>query len=222
VLADCTCDCSRLAQAAQVGVQAALSSFESRWNISPLKAGEGRAAQAVKDPTVAVAVAKIMTEPSLAASMIPTSGQADLASLLAPALFAVVAGSDHAYRETDCLPTLRLCCSGTRQVVMAPIEAAWSTLSFPDGIPLGGGAPAEEMDISKLCHSFLHLSASSAATAFRKCTAFAGTLGKGDVLYTPPGWMVAERVLPGKGAQQDVCDPEVPSLFCFVLNSVAA
>ena len=205
----------------QAGVQAALASFDGRWKVSGLKSGMGRAASAIKDPSVAAAVQKVMTQPSLSAGMIPTSGQTDLANVLAPALFAVAAGSDHCYRETDCLATLRLCCSGTRQVVLVPIEAAWDAIGLSNKPLQGGTAPAEQLDLGKLCHNLLHLSASSVAIAFRKCSAFAGTLGPGDVLYTPAGWIVAERVLPGKGAQ-DVCNSEIPTLLCLATHAAAA
>jgi hypothetical protein len=103
-----------------------------------------------------------------------------------------------------------------------PIEQAWSALGLSEKPMRGGEAPTEQLDISKLCHSLLHLSASSVAAAFRKCLAFAGTLGPGDMLYTPPGWIIAERVLPGKGAQQDVCNSEVPTLFCLETYVIAA
>ena len=147
-----------LAQVAQAGVQAALASFEKKWKVSSLKAGTGRAACPVKDPLVAAAVQKVLTEPSLSADLIPTDGQTDLASVLAPALFAVAAGSDHCYRETDSLPTLRLCCSGTRQVVLVPIESAWSAVCSSNQ-PLqslqGGTAPTESIDMGQLCHTLL-------------------------------------------------------------------
>ncbi len=103
-------------------LRSALATMRAAWQKSPLRSTHGRASQAVWS-ALASLLADKMTAPVKDIRLFVDNKEEALSAALAPAIFAVTAGTDAALTEKDTLPSLRLICSGgTRQVVCMPLE----------------------------------------------------------------------------------------------------
>ena len=162
-------------------VQAAISQFQSAWMTSAMRQASGRAAQKLVEPA-SKTVSDAFTKPlkHLMCSLPADSKYDSLRASLAPSLCAAAAGCEHAYCEKDGSASIRLAVQGTREVVLL------RPCTLKSCITNGSNS------LSKLCTGLL----TAPATAFQGITAeiFCATVGANDLLYTPPGWIIAERI----------------------------
>ncbi len=175
-------------------IKLAFQQFESWWKATRLRLFSGRTSQPIQDPDVQLAARQLLTEEPLLQALFPTESHAELHSSLAAGFFAAASGSEHVYAENDFLPSLRLGITGSRVVIMMPVQSVWDW-----------AMPGTDVNISKIPSMILTLSAEQVAQMSRMLPVFSATLGPGDLLYTPPGWIVAERIATssGRSAQAD-------------------
>ena len=148
----------------------------------------GRGLQRLKDESTAAAARSILAG-DLSRHILPVPDAAsELATCLASSIFAVSVGNEAAYVEKDSLPTLRMAASGSRLVCLCQLGVASKTL---------------DVDMVKP-NAFTRLSQAVLAATQAKVMALGSdllhfTLGPGDVLYTPGGYVVAEAAGIGNG-----------------------
>lgn len=166
----------------------ALGAFKSSWATSAIRTNPGRGLQRLKDESTAVAARGILAG-NLSRHILPVPDSAlELTASLGGSIFAVAVGNEAAYVEKDCVPTLRMACSGSRMVCLCQ---------------LGTASKALEVDMVKP-NAFARLSqavlaATQAKVAAMGCDLHHFALGPGDVLYTPAGYLVAEAAGIGSG-----------------------
>ena len=174
-----------------LSVQAAISQFQSAWMTSAMRQASGRAAQKLVEPANKI-VHDAFTKPlkHLMCSLPADSKYDSLRLSLAPSLCAAAAGCEHAYCEKDGSASVRLAVQGTREVVLLSPTTLKSCIT--DG----------SNSLSKLCTGLL----SAPANAFQGVTSeiFCTTVGANDLLYTPPGWIIAERIHTAPNKNGDV------------------
>jgi hypothetical protein len=73
-----------------------------------------------------------------------------------------------------------------REVVMAPLSS-WAKFALA-----GQNSSAGKGMIQRVCGSFMH--AAPSVVQAGKTHVYFATVGPSDLLYTPPGWIVAEKV----------------------------
>ncbi len=146
-----------------------------------------------------------------------------LGMAVAPAIFATIAGMECAYAELDGFASIRLQHSGTRFVVTVRAKDAYEFLRAkssgrtPESQASGNGAPGgrtpepqaagsapggrtpglEPDAQAKLLSGFLNLTAAEVAEAGRAMEMLHASLGPGDALSTPAGWIIVEKVIGG-------------------------
>ena len=183
-------------------VQAAISQFQSAWVTSAMRQASGRAAQKLVEPASKI-VCNAFTKPlkHLMCSLPADSKYDTLRLSLAPSLCAAAAGCEHAYCEKDGSASVRLAAQGTREVVL--LRPATLKSCITDG----------SNSLSKLCTGLL----SAPANAFQGFTSeiFCATVGANDLLYTPPGWIIAERIHTAPNKNGDVTKLRAVSQFWF-------
>ena len=115
-------------------------------------------------------------------------------------------GLDNSFIEKEGLANLRLTLRGTREVVLLPL-----------GELFGGRAPSTASTalgknaVNQACTSLLHATQEQVKAWGAKL--HYATVGPGDVLYVPAGWVVAEAVQPGEDAPAlALTRPHVPPL----------
>ena len=166
-------------------IQAALSQFQAAWVTSQIRISVGRGAQALTDPSSSAVSQALSETVKNLLCQVPADAKYDgLRSSLAPVMFAAAGGREHAYMEKDGCASLRLATQGVREVALFPPS------SLKDISPATGGAAGSAM--ARLCTGLL----SAPASAIQACCGDmrCATLGAKDVLHTPPGWVVAERI----------------------------
>ncbi len=116
----------------------------------------------------------------------------------APAVFTAAAGTEAAYVEKDGLAGLRMGLTGTRFAVLFPICPTWDYFTKGAAAPAAAGGvapkPAGADALSKLHSGLLNLSREAFADIARRFPVFFSTLGPGDLVYTPPGFVTVESV----------------------------
>jgi hypothetical protein len=162
----------------------AFKGFEAKWLRHPLKAAGGRASQPIDDTNAELAARQLLTKDPLPECLIPTDSYAELHSSLASSFFAATPGSEVIFSEKDFTPSLRLCITGTRVLIMMPMQLVWNWAN-----------PGGEFSSTRIYQLVSALSAERVHDMARRIPVFSATLGPGDMLYTPPGWVVAERVM---------------------------
>ena len=176
-------------------VQAAISQFQSAWMTSAMRQASGRAAQKLLEPACKIAQ-DALTKPliNLTCSLPDDSKYDSLRSSLAPSLCAAAAGCEHAYCEKDGSASVRLVVQGTREVVLLRPATLKSCISNGSN------------SLSKLCTGLL----TAPAAAFKDVNSdiFCTTVGVNDFLYTPPGWIIAERIHTAPNKNGDVTCPK--------------
>jgi hypothetical protein len=166
---------------ADVRINAALKEFNKMWDGSTMRWQSGRGSVSLLKPAGPVARA-VMIPQILAAKISPLPLIPSLEKAAVPSIFACAAGADIAFTEKDGLASVRLSVQGTRLVVIAP-------LSFIKG-KLGEGAV-----LSKYGTFLLHATEEQTRTLMPGM--FRGTIGEGDLLYVPAGYIVAESIPSG-------------------------
>lgn len=175
-------------------IRLAFKHFQSWWTATPHKLFNGQTCQPIQDPHVQLAARQLLTQEPLLQALFQTESHAELHSSLAAGFFAAATGSEHVYTEKDFLPSLRLCITGSRVVIMMPVQSVWDW-----------AMPGTDVNSSKIASMILALSTEQVAQMSRMFPVFSATLGPGDLLYTPPGWIMAERIATysGQNAQAD-------------------
>ncbi len=167
------------------GVASALQSFAATWKASDAWATtQKKVSQKLVGSSEAL-VRSLLAKP-LAKWLRGAPSDDNLQGSLQASAFASCAGQESVYLEKDACPCVRLTIQGIREVVMAPISS-WAAV----GLAGQCTKPAKGM-LQRICGSFFH-AAPSAVQAGSSCAYFA-TVGPSDLLYTPAGWMVAEKV----------------------------
>ena len=148
------------------------------------KAFDGDAARDAYANKVASAFNVQGTDPE---PMIPEKNMsAALKPHLATSFFAVDAGYDKVSGEGLGFATLRLCLSGTRQVVMTEML---QLRGFMERKGVGG-----VINSMRLSAFLRHMTVPLLGEYVKECTLWASTVGAGDVLYTPYGFLQGELV----------------------------
>ena len=169
-------------------VNAAISAFKSSWATSAIRANPGRGLQRLKDQSTA-AVARAIMAGYLNRHVLPVPASAsELATSLASSIFAVSVGNEAAYVEKDSLPTLRMATVGSRLVCLCQLDVASKALEIDMAKPNA---------FARLSQAFLAATQAKVNTIGSDLHHF--TLGPGDVLYTPGGYVVAEAAGIGNG-----------------------
>lgn len=162
-------------------MQAAISQFKAAWMTSPMRVTTGRASQKLVAPLADAVQQAAVTVLKPALCLLPSDANCDdLKTSLGPTIFAASGGCEHAYVEKDACAAARLTLQGTREVVLIPPELLASCLSVSN------------VTLSQLCNGLL---SAPGATFEEHISKFVfATVGVNDMLYTPPGWITAERV----------------------------
>ena len=169
-------------------VNAAINAFKSSWATSAIRANPGRGLQRLKDESTAAVARNILAGP-LARHVLPLPASAsELATSLASSIFAVSVGNEAAYVEKDSLPTLRMATVGSRLVCLCQLDVASKALEIDMAKPNA---------FARLSQAFLAATQAKVNTIGSDLHHF--TLGPGDVLYTPGGYVVAEAAGIGNG-----------------------
>jgi hypothetical protein len=72
--------------------------------------------------------------------------------------------------------------------MMMPMKMVWDWAN-----------PGGDFTVTRIMQLILALSAERVNEMARRLPVFSATLGPGDMLYTPPGWIVAERIMAASG-----------------------
>jgi hypothetical protein len=166
---------------ADVNIATALKDFNKVWDGSTMRRQTGRGQMSLLQPAGPVARAAVIPK-ILADKLSPLPTIPALSTAAVPSIFACAAGADISFTEKDGLASVRLSVRGTRLVVVAP-------LSFIKG-KLGEGAV-----LSQYCTFLLHATLEQARTLIPGV--FRGTIGEGDLLYVPAGYVVVESIPKG-------------------------
>ena len=171
----------------QPEVKAAVTGFNAMWKTSRFRTTPGRALQKLVSDAGAMVTQELTKFTHNLALPLPAEDVApELLASLAPGVFAVAFGSEAANTEKDGLPSLRLTVCGTRQVVLMP--APWAAgkllgldMTKPDGT-------------QRMCQAALNMTQEKVVEAARTGNLWFATIGPGDLLYTPAGWLTCEAV----------------------------
>ena len=129
-------------------ISVTFKSCERLWKASACRLSNGRASQAIEDPDVELAARQLLTKEPLLQALFPIESHAELRSLLAAWFFAAATGSEGIYAQKDFLPSLRLCVTGSRVVIMMPVQSAWDW-----------AMPGTDVNITEIAPLILALSA---------------------------------------------------------------
>jgi hypothetical protein len=172
---------------AEPALFAAAQSFTALWKAAELRTTQKKASQKLVGSCEALARSFLAKPLEKWLRAVPSDDSfKDLCGSLHPSVFASCAGSESVYIEKDACPCVRLTVQGIREVVMAPISS-WAKVGLA-----GQSSAAGKGMIQRICGSFMH-AAPAVVQAGRSHVYFA-TIGPADLLYTPAGWIVAERV----------------------------
>jgi hypothetical protein len=174
--------------AEQPAVKSALLTFSNMWKSSVLRSNPGRALQKlVPDSDVAAAVAQELTKccSSLALPLPANEDAPQLLASLAPGIFAIAFGTEAAITEKDALSSFRLTVSGTRMVVLMPAPWALNSLLRVDA--------TKPEAMQRMCQAALNMTQEKVIEASRAGQLWYATIGPGDLLYTPAGWLSCEQ-----------------------------
>jgi hypothetical protein len=166
---------------ADVHIAIAVKDFNKQWDGSAMRQENGRGQMSLLGPAGPV-VRAAMIPRILADKLTPLATLVPLAVAAVPSIFGIAAGIDSSFTEKDGLASVRLFVQGTRVVVLTPV-------SFIKG-KLGEGAV-----LNNYCTFLLHATEEQTRTLMPGT--FRGTIGKGDLLYVPAGYVVAESIPPG-------------------------
>ena len=103
----------------------AFKGFETKWLRHPLKTAGGRASLPIDGHDVELAARQLLCKDPLPECLIPTGSYAELHSVLASSFFAATPGSEVIFAEREFTASLRLCITGTRVVIMMPMQLVW-------------------------------------------------------------------------------------------------
>ena len=162
---------------ADVHIAIALKDFSKQWNVSAMRQETGRAQMSLLGPAGPVVraamIPKILADKlSQLATMVP------FAVAAVPSIFAVAVGADISFREKDGLASIRLSVRGTRVVAVAPLSLIKGKL---DDVAV----------LSEFCTFLLRATPDQVRTLIPGV--FRGTIGEGDLLYVPAGYVVADQ-----------------------------
>ena len=168
--------------------QPALAQFKKAWMASQMRQQTGRASQKLTGPCAQAAEAAATNPLGKHLSLASPGPQRDnLEASMAPVFFAAAGGTETVFVEKDGLAAIRLCLGGIREVATVGMSHWASAMAQPQAAP-----KVEPGQFAKLCGALLSAPAVRIQAAGH--IVHYGTLGPGDVLYTPPGWIVAEKV----------------------------
>ena len=171
----------------EAALSTAVQSFVTLWKASDVRTTQKKASQKLVGSSETL-VNGFLTKPlEKWLQAVPSDDSfKDLRGSLQPTVFASCAGTETVYIEKDACPCVRLTIQGIREVVMAPL-ASWAKVGLA-----GQTSSAGKGMIQRVCGSFMH-AAPSVVQAGHDHVYFA-TVGPSDLLYTPAGWIVAEKV----------------------------
>jgi len=173
----------------------ALPSFLACWSSSPERAAGKRVAMAVTDKAIRDSVLEFMVLRSIPdTAMLPSAiTPPTLEATLAPSFFAVPQGTESAYNEPGFLASVRLQVTGTRTVVATPCFQLLAWLGTARD-----AAPSVGMSMqARLWHQLLNMQQEAIVEYTQSQLLIYGTLGPGDSMFVPPGWLIAESVAAG-------------------------
>ena len=151
------------------------------WDGSTMRWQSGRGSVSLLKPAGPVARA-VMIPQILAARLSPLPLITTLEKAAVPSIFACAAGADISFTEKDGLASVRLSVQGSRLVVVAPLSFIRDKLR-------------EGAVLNSYCTFLPHATEEQTKTLMPGT--FRGTIGKGDLLYVPAGYVVAESVPSG-------------------------
>jgi hypothetical protein len=173
-------------------IAAASQAFEALWQTTPLRHSPGRAAQATTLEVHEKIHTAILSAVSAENAAIPLDqGNEAHKRMLAACnarLCAAAPGKSVGFIGTNGgFPTLRWIWHGTSTVVMIPMQAVMEFLRERVGPDL-----SKVKNLLNMCCSCL-LNATAAEVAKVLPEAYTATVGPGDVLYSPAGWVILEQ-----------------------------
>ena len=181
---------------------AAIQSFTTLWKGAEVRTTQKKASQKLVGSSETL-VSGFLTEPlEQWLQAVPSDDSfKDLRGSLQPTVFASCGGTETVYIEKDACPCVRLTIQGIREVAMAPISS-WAKVGLA-----GQNSSAGKGMIQRICGSFTH-AAPSVVQAGHSQVYFA-TVGPSDLLYTPAGWIVAEKAQQTASKAADVAQLQI-------------
>lgn len=166
-------------------IEPLMTQFQTTWMSSQIRVSSGRAALKMNEPASSLARDIISVPVRQLVCQLPQDDKYNaVRASIAPVLFAAACGSEHTYVEKDGCASLRLATRGFREVVMLTAQVLASIVA--------PGVDTKNQSLSQCCAGLLTASQAAIQVA-AKDIRFA-TVGPNDLLYTPPGWIVAERI----------------------------
>ena len=168
-------------------LSAAIQSFTALWKGADVRTVQKKASQKLVGSSETLANGILSKPMERWLQAVPSDDSfKDLRGSLQPTVFASCAGTETVYIEKDASPCVRLTIQGIREVVMAPLSS-WAKFALA-----GQNSSAGKGMIQRVCGSFMH--AAPSVVQAGKTHVYFATVGPSDLLYTPPGWIVAEKV----------------------------
>ena len=163
-----------------------LDKIASKFRNHTLRGTDGRAVKRISDEALASRCAQGLVAALPPATLIDTSTEErQKRPNLMPVGLVVVPDRDFFAAEADGLASLRLAVEGSRTVVCASYSTLRDVIRLTDGIE-------SRVSLKHACTFLKHLTVEQ-ATAFPSTMGlFKGTMGPGDIMYMPAGFIVAE------------------------------
>ena len=155
-------------------IAAALKDFGKQWDNSAMRRDTGRGQISLLSPAGPAARTEMIPQ-ILADKLNHLPSIPELATAAVPSILACAAGADISFTEKDGLASVRLSVQGSRLVVVAPLSFIKDKLR-------------EGAVLNSYCTFLLHATEEQTKTLMPGT--FRGTIGKGDLLYVPAGYVV--------------------------------
>jgi len=174
--------------AAETSLKSAVDSFRASWPTSAVRANPGRGLLRLRDPAVSSAARCLMSSSMNKFHLAVPEDAPELLQSMVSSIFAVAVGNEAGYIEQNGLPTLRMALAGSRVVCMCPAITAAKVLNISMDSP---------SSFAKLSQAFLAVTQAKVETLGHDL--MYATVGPGEVLFTPMGWVVCESAGQGGG-----------------------
>ena len=173
---------------AEAGLKSAMDSFRASWPTSAVRANPGRGLLRLRDPTVSSAARCLMSSSMNKFHLAVPEDASELRQSMSSSIFAIAVGNEAGYIEQNGLPTLRMALAGSRVVCMCAATTAAKVLNINMGCA---------NSFSKLSQAFLAATQAKVETLGHHL--LYSSVGAGEVLFTPMGWVVCESAGQGGG-----------------------
>ena len=163
-----------------------LDKIAAKFRNHALRGTDGRAVKRISDETLAGRCAQGLVAALPPATLVDTSTEErQRHPNLMPVGLVVVPDRDFFAVEADGLASLRLAVEGSRTVVCAPYSTMREVIRLTDGID-------SRVSLKHACTFLKHLTVEQATNFPGEMGLFKGTMGPGDIMYMPAGFIVAE------------------------------